>query len=495
MSDEMKEPENVRLASKAIDKDEGWEDFEENYRTLDSGDDLHDGAKGEFKIIALQIDGIRKLTAIEMKFKDKGLIRICGKNKQGKTSVLDSLEILLKGTKYLEKDMLQHGKDRSEVVATIGDYIVKRVITAKSNRLEIKTVDGGLQMTKKPQAFLDTLINELTFDPRPFLNKSPEQKLQFMMGLLKIDFNKQNYAIDELETERLLVGREVKKIGDVAKVEKVEKVNVQDLIAKKQEIQKHNNHLQSEHSAKKTNELKKVIAFNDEQRKKQEVVNRYEMELGRSHANRLLIVDEITKLKEKLDTTEWTIATRKEEMKKLDTPQKEKSIDIKVPLPPLRDEHGYDKQIIEASEINQKASQYELYLSNKQDKETKEKEYKSHTDSINALNEEKKKILSDTKIPVAGLEIREDGLYHNGIFSENWSESEGLRISSELCIAMQPKLKSIFIDKGESYDKDSLKDLEEWAVEHGIQAFITIVSDIPEHKEDGVFYIEEGKIK
>ena len=143
--------------------------------------------KPELKIIGLQIDGIKKLKAIEMKPNQTGLVQIRGKNKQGKTSILDALEILIRGNKYITHDMIQHGKGKAEIIGQIGEFTVKRVITENSNRLEI--TKDGFQMANKPQAFLDALVNELTFNPRPFLDKSPEEKLRFMMDLLNIDFS------------------------------------------------------------------------------------------------------------------------------------------------------------------------------------------------------------------------------------------------------------------------------------------------------------------
>jgi len=116
------------------------------------------------------------------------------------------------------------------------------------------------------------------------------------------------------------------------------------------------------------------------------------------------------------------------------------------------------------------------------------------TGKIEDLRNEKIRILTETDTKVNGLSIKEDGVYHNGIFSENWSDAQGLLISSQLCVAMQPSLKAIFIDKGESFDKKKLEALSRWAVDNGIQAFITIVDEYKGTIEDGVFYIIEGEI-
>jgi hypothetical protein len=52
----------------------------------------------------------------------------------------------------------------------------------------------------------------------------------------------------------------------------------------------------------------------------------------------------------------------------------------------------------------------------------------------------------------------------------------------------------VFIDRGESFDRDGLNMLDSWAKENNIQAIITIVDDIPEELETGTFYIEDGTL-
>jgi len=80
------------------------------------------------------------------------------------------------------------------------------------------------------------------------------------------------------------------------------------------------------------------------------------------------------------------------------------------------------------------------------------------------------------------------------IHSENWSDAQGIDVAVQLCIAQNPELRAVLIDKGESFDKKRLAALQEWAEKNDLQAFVTIVDETPESLEDGVFYIEEGTI-
>ena len=432
------------------------------------------------KIIGLRIDGIRKLSAIDMEFTDKGLIQIRGKNRQGKTSIIDSLEILLRGNKYIETDMIAHGKDRAEIVGIIGDYEIKRVITEKSNRLEIKNKDG-FELKEKPQAFLDKLINALTFNPRPFLDKTPGEKLKFMMDLMKVDFTELNRKIDKQEEERLLVGREIKQIGDIRPIEKAEKVDVIELIAEKDRIVELNQSAKDDYQEKREAEITNIFEFNAKQNERKDNIANTE--------------EELAELKLREEAIKSSIRVAGQYLVELPKPEPLKDIDkLDISAPTIQLTDDYDEAISKAEGQNSQANEYEKYLEKKTTKESKERAYEALSLKIRTLRNLKKSKLKGVKTPVEGLEIREEGIFYNGVFSENWGESESLRISSELCIGMDPELRAVFIDKGEACDVEQLNEYREWAIKNDIQAIITIVDSNGGTSEGDVYYLEEGKV-
>jgi recombinational DNA repair ATPase RecF len=439
----------------------------------------------KLKIIGIKVDNLRKLSAVEMEFAEKGLIQFRGKNGQGKTSILDSFEILLRGNKCVEKDMIQHGKGKAEIIGTIGEYEIKRVITEKSNRIEVKNKDG--LKVGKPQEFLDTLINELTFNPRPFLNQSPEQKLRFMMKFLKIDFTQINSDIDEAEQDRLLTGRIVKKYGELKPVAKVERVSISDLISRKNEIIATNDSRKAEYDTEKEAKIKAIREFNEEQALRHRNINDERVAMDMLYKRMSELKDDIKAVEKDIEASQ----KREAELPK-DLPEKSYEVEIEVPVMEATD--SIDEEIELAEITNIDADIYLNYCNQKKEKAGEQAKYEKFTMVIDKLREEKKKILSAVKMPVEGLEIREEGLYHNDIFSENWSEAEGLRISSELCLSMGPKLPAIFIDDGETYDADGLKSLEQWALKNDLQAFISIVDSTEGTSESDTFYIEEGEL-
>jgi len=463
------------------------------------------------KIIGFEAKGIKKLSAIEMAFSDKGIIPIKGKNRQGKTTILKAIEALLKGKKFFSADMIQHGMDKGEIKGTFEDkgmeYTVERKINGDKTTLKIQDANG--MKPAKPQEFLNGFINDLTFDPQPFLLKNSAEKLKFLMKLLDIDFSEIDEKLKTLESDRTLKGREIKAKGAVADLEEVKEVSLTELLKELKEIEKFNNK-QKELSF---NRIKITDAIAQNNTAKTANINaKAQIDIDadeRSVRAKIERDEEIARINARYEKTiagiendrKATLSKREEEQKLLDAKGVELSDKLQSIAVPeeLKETAEVDKKIADIEETNKKAQAFRENEEKRAEIKTLQDEYNDMSDRINQLRDSKKRILARQKMPVDGMEIilggeKPDGIYYKGTHSENWSDSEGIQLSCDLCIAMNPKLKAIFIDRGESYDSDSLKILDEWAKKNDIQAIITIVDDIPEDKEDGVFYIEEGEL-
>ena len=67
-------------------------------------------------------------------------------------------------------------------------------------------------------------------------------------------------------------------------------------------------------------------------------------------------------------------------------------------------------------------------------------------------------------------------------------------LSLKLCSVMAPLLRAVFLDRGESLDKNTQIALDKWAIENDIQVIMAEVDAIPDEKEDNCFYIIEGRL-
>lgn len=121
------------------------------------------------KIIKLTAENVKRLSVVEIS-PEGNVVTIGGRNGQGKTSVLDSIEYALGGNPS-DTMPVRSGEESAKVVVDLGDIVVKRTFTAAGGTsLTVTNADGVKQAS--PQAILDKLTGRLTFDPRPSAARS-----------------------------------------------------------------------------------------------------------------------------------------------------------------------------------------------------------------------------------------------------------------------------------------------------------------------------------
>jgi DNA-binding XRE family transcriptional regulator len=427
----------------------------------------------DLKIVGLKVNGFQKLSAVEMEFPtDGGCIYIRGGNEQGKTSVIDCLWWLFSGKTIINSEKIQHGKEKITGLVDLGDFTIERIERKNGKpKLEIKRSDG-FSITDKKEAFLDRLTNDLTFNPFPFLNLSAEKKLKFMMDFLKIDFSEIDQKIADQEQERLYIGRDIKSIGEVKDLIKVDPVDVKALLEEK-------NRIQAEIEA----ELEEIREYNQLQKDR-------DYDKKNAKLNIEYWANQIEEIQEELKKAVERHGGAEEKLKSLPDPKPIKKETANQTTTEI------DLDILRADNINRDHENWKRDEEKRIQKEMKEKEYKKLTQEIESLRQSKKEKLSITNTGVNGLEIKETGLYYKGTFIENCSDSEKLKISMQLCRSMNPPLKAVFLDRGESFDATRIAEIEKFAEENDIQVFITqVADDIPEEIPSNVFYIVEGEVK
>jgi hypothetical protein len=426
----------------------------------------------DLKIIGLKVDGFQNLSAVEMEFSPEGgCTFIRGANEQGKTSIIECLWWLFQGKSTINPEKIQHGKDKITGAVDLGEFTIERVQTQKSDRLEIKKKDG-FEVTEKKQAFLDRLTNQLTFNPFPFLNLPPEKKLKFMMDFLNINFDEIDQKISQLEQERLIAGRMIKAIGEIPEVPKVEPVDVEKLLSEKNRVQ-----------AYIEAELESIRDFNDLQKTRNENITRAENVVS-EWAKR---VDD---LQDELKLTVQRLEAEETALSKLPQPEPATVVMASQTTALI------DQQILEADGINRQHEQWKEAEAKQGELNALNFKRMDFDGKIKGLRESKQRKLSETSTGVDGLKIRENGLYYRGHALENCSDSRKLRISMELCQAMNPPLKAVFVDRGESFDAARIAEIEQFAAENDIQVIITqVANEIPENVPDNVFYIVAGEIQ
>ncbi|MCW2195109.1 DNA repair exonuclease SbcCD ATPase subunit [Bradyrhizobium elkanii] len=149
------------------------------------------------KILSLDVENVLRVRAVRIT-PTGNVLELTGRNRQGKSSVIDALWAALGGEKKIPADPVHDGAKMGNIVVDIGDatglkYRVTRRIKKKddgdwSTSLTIENEDGF--RSDKPQQILNTLIGALSCDPLDFINKGPKEQFDLLKTFVSgVDFD------------------------------------------------------------------------------------------------------------------------------------------------------------------------------------------------------------------------------------------------------------------------------------------------------------------
>ena len=400
------------------------------------------------KITCLETANFKRIKALRLEPKDKGLTIIGGGNGQGKTSVLDALAFLLGGAKFKPTNMKREG--------SVGDMVL-RVETDNGLVIERKGKNASLTVTdstgqRQGQGLLDALVSEIAINLPKFHEAKPKDKASMLLQVLGIEDTlvKFDKEIKSLYDRRTIVGQEQtrkeKHAEEMPYYEDApaEAVSVKDLVKQQQEILARNG-IKEEHR-------RKFEANNSE-------LERVNAELKRLAERRDALVAEI----KSAESEDFTLESTGE----------------------------LEKQIADFEEINRKVRANADREAVKSEAAILADNYTSLTKEIEDKRAERAALLEGAQLPLPGLTVEEGELRYNGKAWDCMSGSEQLLIDCAIASRLNPDCKFVLLDKGEQFDLESLSEVDKWFEEHDLQGLITRIST----NRDGecTIVIEDGE--
>ncbi len=411
------------------------------------------------RILRLKIENLRKIEALEIE-PSSNIIKVEGKNRQGKTTILDGIMFALGGS-VIPEDVVKRDKEKSVIEVNLGDYKIKKVITKTNKFLTVETKEGHI--IKSPQTFLNSLVGRIAFDPMSFMRMTDQEQATVLKRVLgiqdKIDEYKKNES--DLIDERRLLFREIEKLKPFipANIEKVEEPkDVTDLICEVNVL--------VDKKSKKQDDLSNKIMLLKGLEEKKELIRVMEKKLTFLKIDTEAIISRLKGFREEEDkiAIEFIETSINEKRSRMDKR--------------AEDLNRYEK--------------YQGYLQNKKEYETKFSNREKVNKKIDGIKEKMKVLLHSIKLPIEELELTDDGLLFNGYKFENLAESEKLEVSIAISMAMNPKLKVILIRDGSLLDNDSLKAIEKISLKEDYQIWIEKVTS--EKDDEKAIFIYEGEI-
>ena len=398
------------------------------------------------KIVTLKAENVKRLRAVEIT-PDGDVVVIAGRNAQGKSSVLDSIWMALAGAAGAKETQrpIRDGEREASVELDLGDLKVRRHWTEKGTTLSVAAADGAKYPS--PQSVLDGLIGRLAFDPLAFAEASQKEQLATLLSVVELPFDPEKVAMERqgVFDQRTDVNREVKRLdGALSELEPTPEGTPDeevDTAALAEEL------AAGEREATEWQAFKATVA---------------EQELR------------LQSLREQVASLEDWMRDAKERMATWAG----------------RDMEALRARLAESGAINANVRAKKERTALTDSLAVARRNAETLTAKLVEIDAKKEKALQSASMPLAGLSFDDEGVLFNDIPLSQVSDSERLRVSIAIAMALNPKIRVIRITDGSLLDSTNMALISEMAAEHDFQVWIERVD---ESGEVGIT-IEDGAV-
>lgn len=419
------------------------------------------------KINRLEIENVKRIHAVMIEPSKDGLTIIGGKNRQGKSSVLDAIAWALGGNKYKPTQATNADSTIPPRLKVIMDNGL--VVERKGKNSDLKVTDPEGQ--KGGQQLLDSFVEELAINLPKFMEATGKEKANTLLQIIGVgpQLAELEQKEKQLYQERLYVGRTADQKEKFAKEQPYypdapeEPVSAAELIREQQEILARNG--QRQQWKREYDDILRQMSFADD------TIEALEEQLRQMRAAK-------KELEAKAKAAEKTPA----ELKMESTEELERSIE-NIELINRKVRANLDK-----AKAEEDAKHYR-------------DQYTELANDIEDVRKQKTSLLDSADLPLPGLSVKDGELIYNGQQWDNMSSAEQMIVSTSIVRKLNPKCGFVLLDKLEAMDLDTLKEFGAWLEQEGLQAIATRVSTGDEcsivitdgyvEGQDGVFAKEE----
>lgn len=450
------------------------------------------------RVIQYRAENVKRLKIVEFS-PDANVVRIQGRNEQGKTTVLQAIEWALRGKGAIQEKPIRRGQKKATSYLVLGDvdpatgkpvpkFKVTRSFTETDSYLEVASPEGAVY--KSPQALLDKLLGEISFNPLEFARADAKKQVEILLRVTELAFDQADFVekfgqpatpdnvLDVMKdiwgrvsNERTMVNRDVDRTAKVLNSMPPlcfvpEAVSLQDLVAEK-------------------DALASIQKKNDGVRKGYEEQTRYCLSLENE-------VESIGKLVEdlslRLERAQKDLAKYQETYAAAVVERNS----IEAMLEGLRDPDFSEitARIAKADEQNKAAA----YEADRKKVKAEHQGYAEHSDKLTskleALKDFKRQLIAGAKYPIPGLGFEAGGVTFNGLPFDQASKAEKWMVSLAIGMALNPELRVIVVEDASLLDSEHLAIVEQMAKDRDFQIWLELVDTT---KGVGI-RIEDGQV-
>jgi DNA repair exonuclease SbcCD ATPase subunit len=437
---------------------------------------------GPLRIVSMTAENIKRLKAVHIT-PSGSLVVIAGRNKQGKTSVLDAIWWAIGGARNVQASPIRNGEERASIKVDMGELIAIRTFTRTEDGYTsaIKLQNGEGATYNKPQDQLNALVGALTFEPISWAKKAAKDQFDELKQFVpEVDFgniaalNKRDFD------KRAELNRKAKEIaGQVAGIAipaatPGEKVDEAALIKEIGEVGEFNAQIE-----RRKERRTQVAADATTQRSDAEAARKRAADM-RAEAERA--AEALRKEAEKADAE---AAACDSAAAAFDT-----QLATAAPLPAPKDAAEVTRRLEEAKRTNAMVDQATRRAALQAEQAVIEKQAATLTKAMEDREADKRAKIAAAKMPVPGLTFGDDQILLDGVPFDQASDAEQLRAAIGIAAASNPRLRVIRVRDGSLLDPDSMTLLAEMAETAGFQVWVEVVDA---SGEVGVV-IEDGQV-
>lgn len=452
-------------------------------------------AEEPLRIHELRAKNFKKLKTVTIiPDPDQRVLMLTGRNRQGKTSLIEIIWICLLGEKYIPPEPIREGEEFAEASIDFGEFIVTRRITAKTTTLTVKGKNGFT--APSPQSFLSSRISSMIQNPLEFMRLKPDQQVKVLQGLvnIQIDLDEWNRVsglplkevpqdpvelFDEahqyIYKERGKINQEVERLAGVVRSftppenwEEIQPVSAKALFAERQQL---------ESQARENEEARKLLGDLGER-----------ASLVATH--KMNIEENIRATEERLLQLRADLLAKTEELDAINARIRVQQDFIETLADP--DFSGIDARISLADETNKLASRIEDWKKAVEEHRTAKARSINYTERMDALKEYKRRLIAAAGMPIDGLGFENGMVTYKGRPLSQASGAEQIEVSCAVCMASHPRIGLITLDSGWSeLDRESQDVFRRWAEKVGAHVFVVKVAEEP---QDEGWHFEDGEV-
>lgn len=449
---------------------------------------------GVLRIVYLQAENVKRLKAVRIR-PDKTLVRIEGRNAAGKSSVLDAIAAALGGGKWNPDKPIREGAKKARVVVDLDEIKVVRHWTPTRTYLDVTPKGGGPgSELPSPQAILDKLMGDLTFDPLGFVEMKPVEQISQLKRLAGLDFAKLDEQRAALFTERTTVTRDGKaaeaRVGTpINKPKSLEPIDISKLASDYEDALAHNRR-RNEMERIAQDAEREVVASQlhgpDVQSQISEATSQYKRRCQDLQEQLRIAQEEYERQRQQLQ----------EQLREAEAQHDQKVKDFaklsaEADAVKLVEVGSLSEQMEQAKQHNDAITAYHGYVQRQSEADKLAASSEALTGQIEKLDEQKQTMLAEATFPVEGLAFDAEGVLFNGIPLSQASSAEQLRIGVIIGLTQKPRARIMLCRNGSLLDNDSLQCLHDIAEEFDAQVFVERVA---EEASPSAVFIEDGEV-